>query len=146
MSKYRFTLGQNYTWNCGKRPRGFQDGEVRKFSDSRGNHWLTIDWKGNITIQKNYSWDGCTPKLFKIGKYWVGTPDGRISKRTGKPQAYYASLIHDVLYQFMKSSKMPFTRKEMDDFFKVILKRDGFKFSGLYYTAVRLFGGISQWF
>jgi hypothetical protein len=59
---------------------------------------------------------------------------------TGYSKTYFASLVHDVFYQFSHEVKPFVRRKEVDQEFYAILKRDGFRFARLYYTAVRLFG------
>ena len=104
---------------------------------------LTISTDGTITVKKDYAWDGCSPKLLKIlDIFWLGTPDGLIDIKTGKPATYYASLVHDALGQFAKKEpeKMPFNRKERDLMFKEML--EGFALKWFYYLAVRIFGGL----
>jgi hypothetical protein len=76
--------------------------------------FLVID-SGFINIPEGYSWNGCSMALdFK------GT--------------YYASLIHDALYQYKVN------RAVADRVFYEKMKEDKFKLAGLYYIAVRLFG------
>jgi len=62
---------------------------------------------------------------------------------TKKPKAYYASLLHDALYQFsIEGLPAPLDRRsEIDRIFLEILERDGFAPRKLYYWAVRIFGG-----
>ena len=57
-----------------------------------------------------------------------------------QPKAYYASLLHDVLYQFLDCG-LPLTRAQVDRIFLEILTRDGFAPRWLYYVLVRIFGG-----
>jgi len=104
------------------------------------NDWLKIS-NGIITIKASnkhsYAWDGCTPKkiLFDIV---FGTPDGKLDVNTLKPITYYASMFHDILYQFL--CQIPISRKEADQIFYLLLKKANFKLAKLYYLAVRIFG------
>ena len=100
--------------------------------------WLMITMHGLIVINKNYAWDGCSPKFELLG-HVIGTPDGGIKSDTRLPVTYDASLVHDALCQFADDPKMPFSRAEIDALFYSILKRDGFQFAGLYYAGVRAF-------
>lgn len=70
---------------------------------------------GYITIKKGYAWNGCSY-----------VPDFK--------STYYASLIHDALYQYK------INRKIADLVFLDIMHRDNFKLAGIYYTGVMLFG------
>jgi len=105
------------------------------------NTWLKIDISGNITIKgsygNGYAWDGCSPKFNVLDIFLIGTPDGRINVNTGKPVTYYASLIHDALYQFRKD--LGIKRKVADKVFLYYL--GDFQLRFIYYAAVRLFGG-----
>src|SRR5687767_14262930 len=69
------------------------------------NEWLSINKKGWITVKcsnkRGYAWDGCSPKVNFLDFLW-GTPDGKLDYRTEKSITYYASMIHDVLYQYKK--------------------------------------------
>lgn len=93
-----------------------------------------------------FSWDGCSPKFKLLGKYF-GTWDGKVEGKfynelnpipEDKPETYYASLVHDFIYQ----SKGTFTRKEADALFRELLKQQRFKYTNLYYFFVRMFGWI----
>lgn len=107
------------------------------------NEWLSINDKGIITVHGNnkggYAWDGCTPKYIALDLIF-GTPDGKIDTETNKPVTYYASLFHDVLYQF--KGEIYISRHEADMLFLEILKHHEFKLKGVYYLCVRLFGGM----
>ena len=103
------------------------------------NDWAQINYDGTILIKKGYSWDGCTPK-FSFWDIVVGTPDGIIDKQTGKPKTYYASLLHDAMYQF--ANKDIVKRKDVDSEFLRLMQRQNFKLAKLYYYVVRIFGGI----
>lgn len=90
---------------------------------------------------KGYAWDGCSPK-FKIKDIYFGIPEAVLNWGTGKSKTYYASLIHDVFYQFSKDIKSFVRRKEVDRQFYAILKRDQFRFARIYYLSVRYLGWI----
>jgi Protein of unknown function (DUF1353) len=64
---------------------------------------------------------------------------------TRKPKAYYASLLHDVLYQFLDAD-LPVSRAGADRVFLEILSRDAFAPRALYWAAVRIFGGVFRRF
>ena len=104
------------------------------------NDWFKLDKDGTMTIngsnQGGYAWDGCSPKL-KIKDVYLGVPEAVLNLDTGKSKTHYASLIHDVFYQFSKDLKSVISRKEADWEFYLILKRDGFRFAKLYHGAVR---------
>lgn len=61
---------------------------------------------------------------------------------TGVSKTFYASLIHDVFYQFSKDARPFIKRREIDREFRSILIRDQFRFAQLYYFFVRLLGWI----
>ncbi|RVU83818.1 hypothetical protein EOL70_13400 [Leucothrix sargassi] len=103
--------------------------------------WLVITPTRDIIVAKDYAWDGCSPKV-SIAGFTLGIPDGEIHPETGKPRAYFASLIHDALLQFSDDPRMPFSRAQIDEMFYDILKRDGFKAAPLYYFVVRKLGGL----
>ncbi len=114
-------------------------------------NWLKISKDGTLTVkgsyQKGYTWDGCTPKFNFLHITW-GNFDGQliqhIDEITGtksyKPYTYYASMIHDVLYQYKRCA--PVTRKEADLIFYELMKKSGFMWTRLFYAGVRLFGCI----
>lgn len=101
---------------------------------------LVIERDGRITITRGYAWDGCTPK-FCLFDILTGVPDGVVHERTGKPKTYFASLIHDALYQFLPDG-LPFTRKDADEFFLRLMAESDFSPRWIYWAAVRLFGGL----
>ena len=100
---------------------------------------------GKIVIKgsnKNgYAWDGCSLK-FKVLDVYFGTPEGVINMKTEQTKTYFASLVHDVLYQFSNDLKTCITRKQADKEFYYILKSDDFRLARLYYWVVRAFGWI----
>lgn len=88
-----------------------------------------------ITVRKDYAWDGCTPK-FKLGGKIFGVWDGFFNHRTKRPDTYYASLVHDVLLQFL--GEHPISREHADNIFLWVMQRDDFPFAWIYYAFVRL--------
>lgn len=107
------------------------------------NEWFRLSADGIVIIKgahyKGYAWDGCSPKI-KIKDVYIGILEGVLNFETGYSKTYYASLIHDVFYQFSKGLKSFIRRKEVDREFYSILKRDNFRFARLYYAAVRMLG------
>lgn len=112
--------------------------------------WLSISKDGTITVKgsnyNGYAWDGCTPKKNFLQITW-GNFDGEITKfgpGDYKPFTYYASMIHDVLYQYKRCA--PVTRKEVDLIFYGMLKEAGYMWANVYYWGVRAFGWVfSGW-
>lgn len=102
--------------------------------------WATIetnmDGSISVNIRKGYAWDGCTPKV-KFYHNVIGTWDGFTNAETLKPKAYYASLLHDVLCQYVKEHNIP--RRLCDYAFYYQLKKDKFLLAPLYFVAVRTF-------
>ena len=90
---------------------------------------------GTMTILKGYAWDGCTPKRSLFGLKIIGTSDGHIYYKTGKPLCYYPSLVHDAMYQYEIGARNVADRK-----FYEMLKEVKFFPARIYYWAVRLFG------
>lgn len=107
------------------------------------NEWFRLNADGMVTIKgshyKGYAWDGCSPKI-KFKDLYFGTKEAVLNYETGFSKTYYASLVHDVFYQFSKDLKHFIKRIGADKEFYNILKRDGFCFAKLYYRAVRCFG------
>lgn len=114
------------------------------FFDKKGKCRLEIHSNGDVRVLSNYAWDGCTPK-FSILDILVGTPDGVPNERTKKPKTYYASLVHDALYQFLEINP-DVSKAKADKIFLELLTRDGFAPRYLYYFAVSVFGGLSHRF
>ncbi len=112
----------------------------RKFE----NEWFKLNLDGTITVKgtnsRGYAWDGCSPKILKIRDMYFGTPEGVLNYDTGQAKTYYASLIHDLFYQFSKDLKHLVRREEIDREFYVILKRDGFGAAKVYHWGVRMLG------
>ena len=85
------------------------------------NDWGKIEDEA-IVIYPPYSWDGCSP-AWKIGTVWFGVPDGRLNP-DGRPQAFYASLVHDFLCQFRP--EVPIRKAITVELFREMLVRSGF--------------------
>jgi hypothetical protein len=118
----------------------FRSRHIGKEFDSR---WLRLEPDGMVIVkanEKGYAWDGCTPKWSLLGLVIVGTPDGHVDIRTEKPLTYYASLVHDVFYQYLEH--VPVSKKEIDRQFYEMLREAGFPLAGIYYLFVSLFGGL----
>ena len=109
------------------------------------NEWVKLSQDGMVVVKgtnyKGYAWDGCSPK-WKFKDFYLGTWEAVLNFDTGQAKTYYASLIHDVFYQFSKDLRGFVKRKEVDREFYNILKRDKFRAAPLYYYAVRLFGWL----
>lgn len=137
--KWVFRLDEDYVYNIARYlPSGWNESVV--FLDRSGRRRLEIHSNGDARVLAGYSWDGCTPK-YSIFDIVLGIPDGIPSEKTGKPKAYYASLLHDVLYQFLGTG-LPLSRAQIDQVFLDILSRDDFAPRWLYYAAVRCFGAL----
>ncbi|HGS4561617.1 TPA: hypothetical protein ACMDVM_003694, partial [Vibrio cholerae] len=105
------------------------------------SEWLEISIDGLIRVKANdtgYSWDGCTPKYSFLNLWIIGVPDGHIDYRTMKPYTYYASLVHDALYQYLDN--VPISKADIDLLFFEML--GDFKLRKLYYFFVSRFGGM----
>ena len=101
------------------------------------NEWGVMDG-GRIEVAKGYAWDGCSP-AWKVGPFWLGTPDGQ-EMQDGKPQAYYASLVHDYLCQFR--ADVPIRKAVTVELFREMLLNRGFSplRAAIYAKAVHVFG------
>jgi hypothetical protein len=110
------------------------------------NEWLKLERDGTVTVKgsnkEGYAWDGCSHK-FKLKDAYFGTPEAVLNAETGKSKTYYASMIHDIFYQFSKDLKLFITREEVDEEFYNILKENKFALARVYYKAVRMLGWLS---
>jgi hypothetical protein len=104
--------------------------------------WLAIHPDGRMIIPKGYAWDGCTPKFSLFDLAIIGTPDGMIDVKSGKPKTHDASLIHDALYQYYLWHEL--TEENIDRLFYQILREQKFKLAWIYYQSVRLFGRLAS--
>ncbi len=136
-----FVLDQDYTLNVKSHlTENIPDGCA--FEDHKGERRLEIHPDGTAKVLSQYAWDGCTPK-FAIWDVVFGTPDGMPNATTKKPKTYYASLVHDALYQFLDAG-LPMSRHSADRVFLELLDRGRFRPRWIYYAAVRAFGGIAR--
>jgi hypothetical protein len=133
--KWIYVLENDFTWQTS---RSFDTGYA--FYDSKGIRRLEISSTGVIKVLKGYAWDGCTPK-FKMFDLLFGTPEGIPHKKTLLPKTYFASLVHDALYQFLDAGS-PFSRRQVDKIFLHILTEYSFAPRNIYYAMVRAFGGL----
>lgn len=141
--KWIYVLDQDFEWDVSKHLNApVPDGCA--FEDRNGRRWLEINPMGMAKVLADYAWDGCTPK-FVIWDIVFGIPDGIPNELTKKPKAYYASLMHDALYQFLDAG-LPMDRKGADQVFLELLERDKFGPRWIYYAAVRLFGDLFRRF
>ena len=133
MSVYVYCIKSDYKYQSSITGREFE------------NEWLKLSKDGEVTVKgtnyKGYAWDGCSPKL-KIKDWYLGTWEAVLNFETGQSKTYYASLVHDIFYQFAKDVRKLVRRKEVDREFYLILKRDGLRCAKLYYLGVRMFGWI----
>jgi Protein of unknown function (DUF1353) len=130
-----YKLEKNYTWQS-----NHPIAEDLVFKDKKEKVRLLVAKDGTITVMRGYSWDGCTPK-FCVLDFLIGTPDGVVHKRTGHPKTYYASLVHDALYQFIPDG-LPLGRRHADRFFLQLMAESDFLPRWVYWAAVRVFGGL----
>ena len=135
-----YQLDEDYEY---KLPKKFQKDIMGpfKFYNKEYNLIMELDGK-SVKIKKGYQFIGCSPKVQLFG-HVVGTPDGKIDPKTGKPLTFYCSMVHDAMTMNDDEPNMPYTRKEMDDLFKHMLYEVGWKYSKLYWIAVRAFSIIT---
>lgn len=110
----------------------------RVFYDERGTVRFIIEQTGRMTVTSGYAWNGCSPKVC-ILDLLVGTPDGVVHVRTGRPKTYFASMVHDALYQFLQADS-PISRRQADACFLRLMAESEFSLRWVYWAAVRLFG------
>lgn len=119
---------------------GIEVPEDLVFLDEDGKVRLLVDTTGRITVTRGYAWNGCSPK-FCLLDILLGTPDGVVHARTGRPKTYFASMVHDALYQFLKTDS-PITRRQADSCFFQLMEDSDFSPRYLYWLAVRVFGWL----
>jgi hypothetical protein len=130
-----YRVDKSFTWDS-----GLEIAEDRIFLDARGKVRLVIETTGRITVTRGYSWNGCSPKVC-VFDLLLGTPDGVVHARTGRPKTYFASMVHDALYQFLKADS-PISRQQADDCFLRLMADSDFSPRYLYWAAVRIFGPL----
>jgi hypothetical protein len=110
------------------------------FRDEKGKVRMVIEAGGRLTVMRGYAWNGCSPKICFLD-ILIGTPDGAVYGPTGRQKAYFASMVHDALYQFLNAGS-PITRKQADACFLRLLGESEFVLRHFYWLAVRLFGWL----
>ena len=120
-----YRLDRSFTWESALPVR-----EDLVFRDGDGKVRLIVESGGRLTVMRGYSWNGCSPKVCVLDLL-VGTPDGAVYEPTGRPKAYYASLVHDALYQFLDAGS-PVTRAQADGCFLRLMGESEFVLRHLY--------------
>jgi len=133
--KWLYRNPENFSWES-----GLEISEDLVFRDVSGGVRLILEPGGRITVTRGYAWNGCSPK-FCLFDLVIGTPDGVVHARTGRPKTYYASMVHDALYQFLEADS-PVTRRQADACFLRLMAESEFMLRHLYWAAVRLFGWL----
>ena len=130
-----FVLPEDVSWES-----GLTSPEDLAFHDRTGTVRLIVRKSGTVTVPAPYAWDGCSPKVcvFDLN---VGTPDGVIDSHTKRPKTYYASLVHDAMYQFLLDG-LPFKRAQVDGCFRRLMAETGFGPRWIYWFFVRLLGWV----
>ena len=126
---------RSFVWDS-----GIEIPEDRVFLDEDGKVRLIVDSTGRITVTRGYAWNGCSPKLCLLD-FLIGTPDGVVHKDTGRPKTYFASMVHDALYQFMNADS-PMSRRQADGCFFRLMEESDFSPRYVYWAAVRTFGWL----
>ena len=135
VAKWLYRLPVNYTWTS-----PFRLDADYAFADDGGRVRLVLERNGAITVTRGYAWNGCSPK-FRVLDLLVGTPEGVVNARTGQRKTYFASLVHDALYQFLDDG-LPLARKQADLVFLFLMRESGFRLAPVYWLFVRAFGGL----
>ena len=133
--RWVYKLEKNFTWAF-----NHPVPEELVFKDKTGVVRLIIEPSGVITVTRGYAWNGCSPKVC-IADLLFGTPEGVVHARTERPKTYYASLVHDALYQFLTDG-LPLKRRDADEIFLRLMAETGFAPRWIYWFFVRLFGWL----
>lgn len=133
--RWLYKLEKNVTWSS-----GCCVDEEMVFKDKKGEVRLIIETDGEITVTRGYAWNGCSPKVY-VWDLFFGTPEGVVHVRTEKVKTYYASLIHDALYQFLGDG-LPLSRRDADNIFFRLMAESDFKPRWIYWLFVRVFGWL----
>ena len=126
------------------------------------NPYLVLSADGTLVLKQGYAWNGCSPKFEILGMVF-GTPEGGLPgsaeepmiKRNLqglgfgnvdwlKPRTYYASLVHDGLYQISNTHGARMNRKIVDRLFYTMLEAYRFRAARIYYWIVD-FAGRFVW-
>ena len=130
-----YRADRNFTWDS-----GLLIPEDQVFLDATGKVRLIIEATGHLTVTRGYSWNGCSPK-FCFFDLLIGTPDGVVDAETGRPKTYFASMVHDALYQFLRADS-PISRPQADRCFLRLMAGSHFSLRHIYWVAVRLLGRV----
>ena len=133
--RWVYTLASEFSWESSLPVTN----EVA-FKDKTGAVRLILRRPGTIIVTERYAWDGCSPKMC-VFDILLGTPDGVVDSTIRQPKTYYASLVHDALYQFLLDG-LPFSRRQADRCFLRLMGQTGFALRYLYWAAVRVFGWL----
>ena len=133
--RWLYRLDENFSWES---PLDIKQDYA--FKDKTGVVRLILERGGRITVTRGYAWNGCSPK-FCFFDILIGTPDGVVDSRTGRPKTYHASLVHDAFYQFVPDG-LPLTQHDADKCFLRLMEATGFHPRFLYFSAVWLLGGL----
>jgi hypothetical protein len=131
--RWLYRLDRNFTWQS-----GLKVSEDFVFYDGKGKVRLIIETDGRLTVTRGYAWNGCSPKICFLDLL-LGTPDGAVYRPTGKPKTYFASMVHDALYQFLGTGT-PISRAQADRCFLQLMRESQFVLGHVYWFAVRVFG------
>lgn len=102
------------------------------YHDKTGKVWARHDQFG-LYIEEGYAWNGCTPKRWVWPFGWVGTPDFECT--------IFASLCHDVHYQFARTEHFPLHKSDVDFlFYHTIVMAGEPGIASVYHAAVVRYG------
>lgn len=93
-----------------------------------GNDYVRLSNDGTLHIANNYAWDGPSGPSIATADFMRG------------------SLVHDALYQLMRTDLLPKVHRKLADIMlKKICLEDGMPYfrANYVYYGVRLFGGLS---
>ena len=104
--------------------------------------WISIA-NSVLTVKAGYAWDGASPS----GLFW-DTWDGPMCEEEELPLTYWATLLHDAIYQYIREIAEVLgwpirrVRRRGDKSFLDEMRKKKFDYSRLYYRAVRAFGWV----
>jgi len=133
--RWLYRAEASFTWDSGIAVPADQ-----VFLDSAGKVRLIIETTGRMTVTRGYAWNGCSPKVCFLDLL-LGTPDGVVYAATGRPKTYFASMVHDALYQFLRAGS-PITRSQADRCFLRLMAVSEFSPRHIYWLAVRALGWL----
>lgn len=116
---YKYQLSKDFKWL----------GTPLKPKQAIKTDFIELNTNGTLLIKKGYAWDGASGT----------TIDTKSSMRS--------ALMHDAFYQLMRMKLLDRkNRKEVDDFFKAILIKDGmYRWRAyLWHKSVRKFAGFAS--